>query len=169
MELGAGSIVLRPWREDDAPAVYAACQDPEIQHWIPLVPSPYTRDDALAFVTGAVGLGPHQFAIVEDGHVVGSIGMVVDDHNNSGHIGYRVPPTRAGAASRRALCDGSASTPSTTSACNGSSSSPTPTTAARSTSPKPPGFGGRACCGRICATRTGAAGTRSSTRCCRAS
>jgi RimJ/RimL family protein N-acetyltransferase len=88
MELGAGSIVLRPWREEDAPAVYAACQDPEIQHWIPLVPSPYTREDALAFVTGAVGLGPHQFAIVEDGHVVGSIGMVVDDHNNSGQIGY---------------------------------------------------------------------------------
>ena len=88
MELHAGSIVLRPWREDDAPAVYAACQDPEIQHWIPLVPRPYTRDDALAFVTGEVGLGPHQFAIVEDGHVVGSIGMVVDDGSSSGQIGY---------------------------------------------------------------------------------
>jgi RimJ/RimL family protein N-acetyltransferase len=88
MELHAGSIVLRPWREDDAPAVYAACQDPEIQRWIPLVPRPYTRDDALAFVTGEVGLGPHQFAIVEGGHVVGSIGMVVDDNNGSGRIGY---------------------------------------------------------------------------------
>ena len=88
MELPAGSIALRPWREKDAPAVYAACQDPEIQHWIPVIPRPYTREDALAFVTGSVGLGPHQFAIVEDGHVVGSIGMVVNNDNNSGHIGY---------------------------------------------------------------------------------
>ena len=87
MELRAGSLVLRPWREEDAPAVYAACQDAEIQHWIPVIPRPYTHDDALAFVTGGVGLGPHQFAIVEDGHVVGSIGMVVGD-NDSGHIGY---------------------------------------------------------------------------------
>jgi RimJ/RimL family protein N-acetyltransferase len=64
------------------------CQDPEIQYWIPGIPRPYTRDDALAFVTGGVGLGPHQFAIVAEGYVVGSIGMVVNDDNKSGHIGY---------------------------------------------------------------------------------
>jgi RimJ/RimL family protein N-acetyltransferase len=33
-------LVLRPWREDDAPAVYEECQDPEIQHWIPVIPRP---------------------------------------------------------------------------------------------------------------------------------
>jgi RimJ/RimL family protein N-acetyltransferase len=28
-----GGLVLRPWRDDDVPAVYAAFRDPTIQHW----------------------------------------------------------------------------------------------------------------------------------------
>jgi RimJ/RimL family protein N-acetyltransferase len=88
MELRAGPIVLRPWCEADAPVVHAACQDPEIQRWIPGIPRPYTRDHALAFVTGRVGLGPHHFAVVEEGQVIGSIGMEVDGDNASGHVGY---------------------------------------------------------------------------------
>jgi len=87
MELGDDLIVLRPWREDDAEAVYAACQDAEIQRWIPVLPRPYTRDDARAFVTGAHGLGRCQFAITQAAHVVGSIGMRVEE-SKTGHIGY---------------------------------------------------------------------------------
>ena len=87
MELGDDLIVLRPWREEDAEAVYAACQDSEIQHWIPVIPRPYTRDHALAFVTGAHGLGPYQFAVAQEGQIVGSIGMRMSD-NQTGHIGY---------------------------------------------------------------------------------
>ena len=41
MELSDGTVTLRPWQADDAPAVHAACQDPEIQHWIPVIPRPY--------------------------------------------------------------------------------------------------------------------------------
>lgn len=88
MELRDESIVLRPWREDDAPAVYEACQDPEILHWAPTIPRPYTKEDALAFVTGALDLGRYQFAIVESGVVVGSIGMRVSEQTRTGHIGY---------------------------------------------------------------------------------
>jgi RimJ/RimL family protein N-acetyltransferase len=87
MELHDDPIVLRPWRETDAAAVYEACQDPEIQHWIPVIPRPYTHDDARAFVTGTSELGPHQFAVVEHRRVVGSIGLRVNE-NNTGHIGY---------------------------------------------------------------------------------
>jgi RimJ/RimL family protein N-acetyltransferase len=47
MELRDGEIEVRPWREDDAPAVYEACQDEEIQYWIPVIPRPYTMDHAL--------------------------------------------------------------------------------------------------------------------------
>ena len=79
-------VSLRPWEEGDAAAVYEACQDPEIQHWVPVIPRPYTREDAVAFVTGALELGPHQFAVVENGNVVGSIGMGV--RAQIGHIGY---------------------------------------------------------------------------------
>ena len=87
IELHDDTILLRPWREDDAPAVYAACQDPELQRWLPDLPRPYTYDDAFAFVTGALDLGRLQFAITEDGTLVGSIGLRVGKHE-TGYVGY---------------------------------------------------------------------------------
>lgn len=87
MELHDDLIVLRPWREDDVTLVYTACQDPEIQRWIPTIPRPYTHDDARAFVNDALGLGPYQFAIVEAGDVVGSIGLELAN-NETGYVGY---------------------------------------------------------------------------------
>jgi RimJ/RimL family protein N-acetyltransferase len=88
MELRDGDILLRPWTLDDIPAIVAACNDAEIQHWIPVIPRPYTEEDARAFVQGEVpGVGTHQFAITADGRVVGSIGMKVNEMG-SGHIGY---------------------------------------------------------------------------------
>jgi len=107
MELEEGGIVLRPWREEDSPAVHAACQDPEIQRWIPVIPRPYSPEDARAFVTDKLGLGPHQFAITEDGRVVGSIGMAVNQFR-TGHIGYWCAPEARGrgvtAQALRILC-----------------------------------------------------------------
>src|SRR6185312_7915510 len=88
VELHDGDIKLRPWTLDDVPAIVAACNDPEIHHWIPMVPSPYTEADARAFVEGEVpGIGTQQFAITQDGRVVGSIGMGVNN-SRTGHIGY---------------------------------------------------------------------------------
>ena len=87
MELSGDGILLRPWREDDTESVYAACQDPEILHWIPFIPRPYTPNHAHAFVTGSLDLGPYQFAITEDDHPVGSIGIRVNEQK-IGHIGY---------------------------------------------------------------------------------
>ncbi len=87
MELHADAIVLRPWREDDAGWVYAACQDRELQRWLPGLPHPYTDDDARAFVMGTLGLGPYQFAITEHLVLVGSIGLRVGK-SASGSVGY---------------------------------------------------------------------------------
>jgi len=87
MELHDDPFVLRPWREDDEDAVYVACQDPETLRWLPALPRPYTRGDARAFVTDALGLGPHQYAITEQGNVVGSIGLSVGKYE-AGYIGY---------------------------------------------------------------------------------
>jgi RimJ/RimL family protein N-acetyltransferase len=88
MELAGEGFVLRSWREEDVPAIHAACQDPEIQRWIPLIPRPYELEHARAFVADELGLGPYQFAIVQDGRIVGSIGMRVDEESATGHIGY---------------------------------------------------------------------------------
>jgi RimJ/RimL family protein N-acetyltransferase len=87
VELHGDGLVLRPWREDDAQAVYEACQDPEILRWMPILPRPYTLEDARTFVTGGLELGPHQFAVEVDGRLAGSIGMRVND-SGTGHVGY---------------------------------------------------------------------------------
>ena len=52
MELRDGNLVLRPWTEDDVDAMVAGCNDSEVAHWIPTIPHPYTREDALAFIRG---------------------------------------------------------------------------------------------------------------------
>lgn len=49
VELRDDRLLLRPWRAEDAAAVYAACQDPELQRWT-TVPSPYLEQDARFFV-----------------------------------------------------------------------------------------------------------------------
>lgn len=41
-------VRLRPWWDDDVDAVFAACQDAEIQRWTE-VPVPYRREHAAAF------------------------------------------------------------------------------------------------------------------------
>jgi RimJ/RimL family protein N-acetyltransferase len=46
-----GEIVLRAWERRDAPAVTAACQDPEIPRWT-VVPHNYTERHAREFISG---------------------------------------------------------------------------------------------------------------------
>jgi len=87
VELRDGTIVLRHWRAGDEDAVHEACPDLEMLQWLPQIPRPYTREDARPFVSRALALGPHQFAIEKDGRVVGSIGMTVNQ-NETGHVGY---------------------------------------------------------------------------------
>ena len=89
MVLRDGDLELRPWTMDDVPALVDACNDPEIRHWIPVIPRPYTEEDARAFVGRELPeIGQHQFAITEGRRVVGSIGMRVSEPGRNGHIGY---------------------------------------------------------------------------------
>lgn len=98
MELRDGDLVIGGWVEDDAPAVHATCQDPEIQRWIPRMPRPYTLDHARAFVSAGDGL-----AIREHGEVVGSIALRLMA-DNTASIGYWcVPQARGRGVMTRAL------------------------------------------------------------------
>ena len=107
MKLRGPGIVLRQWRLDDAPAVEAACQDPEIAHWIPFVPRPYTREDAAGYIRACLESGDerHPFAIVDDStdELLGSIDMGVNAHFYRGHIGYWI----VSAARGRGICTSS--------------------------------------------------------------
>ena len=108
MEIRGEGVVLRPWSEDDVPAVVAACRDPETLRFIPAIPRPYTEEDALRFVRGEFRPNAgHQFAVTEDGAVVGAIGMSVNE-NRTGHIGYWCAPHARGRGvttrALRAIC-----------------------------------------------------------------
>lgn len=75
------------------PALVAACNDPEITRWIPVIPSPYTVDDALAFVRGEFRPLEHSLAITLDGVLAGAIGLGVNSENYRGRIGYWIAAT----------------------------------------------------------------------------
>ena len=101
MELRDGDLVLRPWTEEDVPALVEACSDPEISRWIPVIPVPYTAEDGLAFVRGEIEGSPeYSFAVTEHRSLVGAIGMGLNSQRYRGHIGYWV----AAWARRRGVC-----------------------------------------------------------------
>ena len=73
MRLEDDEVALRPPTEEDVPAITAACQDPEIPRWT-RVPSPYTEDDATAFVGAAAGHPVYAIVDVRTGELLGTIG-----------------------------------------------------------------------------------------------
>ena len=100
--LSDGVITLRPFRANDAPAVAAACQDPEIQRWIPIIPVPYAESDARGFILMTLqgwhdGSG-YEFAIAqaEDDRYIGSIGLHLGPNPRRHAIGYLVAPEARG-------------------------------------------------------------------------
>ena len=46
MDLTDGIVALRPPQADDVDWIVESCRDPEIQRWLPALPSPYGRSDA---------------------------------------------------------------------------------------------------------------------------
>lgn len=75
-------LVLRSFEPSDAPAVHAACQEPDIPRWTS-VPSPYGVEDAEQFVGTVVPEGwrddtTYNFAVASraDGSLVGAMGLV---------------------------------------------------------------------------------------------
>lgn len=91
-ELSDGAIRLRPPREDDIPAITAACRDPEIARWT-IVPAPYTEEDARAFVGGTHRAdGDPEIALLivdaDTDDLLGAIGLRVDAPTGVGDVGY---------------------------------------------------------------------------------
>ena len=162
MELRGGEILLRRWRMDDAPTVAQACRDPEILRWIPFVPSPYTGEDARAYVRGCVdapeGRQPFAITAADDGRLLGSIDMSVNTMR-SGQVGYWVV---AEAAGKVFVPQPSVRSPvghSRSSTWGGSSFSRIPTTSPRNAWPRKQGFGEKACCAPICSSATAGGAT----------
>ena len=93
-------VLLRPWVAADVAAVFAACQDVEIQRWT-TVPSPYTWADAVAYVAEVAPAlwerGGAVFAVTEraTGGLAGSIGAH-GIRDGVAHVGYWTAPATRG-------------------------------------------------------------------------
>ncbi len=108
--LADGTIVLRPWKVDDALALMTACREPDISYWRGL-PSPYTFGHAVAWI-GEAGAawsdGRDAHLAVDDaatGEVVGAIDLLgVDPIESYGRFHYWVRAARRrNGVARRAL------------------------------------------------------------------
>ena len=108
VELDAGALHLRPWREDDADDVVAAMQDPVMQLWNGLPAT--TRPDALAFLRrrGDWSTGDHASWAVTDavtGALLGSVSLhSISRVQGNAQIGYwTVPAARGRSIAARAV------------------------------------------------------------------
>ncbi|GAA3102008.1 hypothetical protein GCM10017600_32710 [Streptosporangium carneum] len=110
----AGQIVLRPLTPGDVGAMVRACADPQIRRFLPSLPVPYTRDDALAYLRTAEQdweSGGAAFAVAdaETDEWLGNVGLKRLDPRGNGEVGYLVAPWARGrgvaTAAARALTD----------------------------------------------------------------
>jgi RimJ/RimL family protein N-acetyltransferase len=102
-EIKTENLLVRPWRPDDAEAVFRACQDAEIQRWTP-IPRPYEMAHAVGFIANvAISAWDHQtgahFGVfdAESGELLGSMGLVrMDLATKTAELGYWVAPAARG-------------------------------------------------------------------------
>jgi RimJ/RimL family protein N-acetyltransferase len=101
LDIAAGDLLMRPWRQADAPAVAQAYRDREILMWNPPAG---TIDLAAAYEWVAHRAdwsdGDHaSFAITRDGALLGSVSLHrINPHNQDAAIGYWVVPAARGQA-----------------------------------------------------------------------
>jgi RimJ/RimL family protein N-acetyltransferase len=96
-------VRLRPYREADAEDLANGCDDPLTQRFLPLLPRPYTRADALSWINDgapaawAVGGAAYAIADPDTDRLVGGIGLGrVVVPRGQGEIGYWVAPWARG-------------------------------------------------------------------------
>ncbi|MFC5828571.1 GNAT family N-acetyltransferase [Nonomuraea insulae] len=110
--ISTGPLILRPPVEADAGPIVRMCGDPVTARFMPLLPSPYELEHALAYVKNAVARwedGGAEYTITENGRFAGSIGVRPPDRWGATSVGYLVAPWARGrnvaATAARAVTD----------------------------------------------------------------
>jgi RimJ/RimL family protein N-acetyltransferase len=99
--LEGDGVVLRPYRLEDADDVAIGCADPLTQRYVPNLPIPYTRADAIRFITSEVpartAAGDSLFAVADPAtdRLLGS-GALHQRTESTAEIGYWTMPTARG-------------------------------------------------------------------------
>jgi RimJ/RimL family protein N-acetyltransferase len=95
-------VVLRAHRDSDLPRIVEACSDERTASWLPDLPSPYTTDDARAFVESrreqrATGAGlSWVVADPESDELLGNVSLFDLDRRGDAELGYWSHPSARG-------------------------------------------------------------------------
>jgi RimJ/RimL family protein N-acetyltransferase len=97
--LAAGPVVLRPWREDELDALWAALQDADIRRWNGAGSA--SREEALAFIhrRNDWDSGSHRSWAIgsPSGELLGSVSLhAIDLEQGAAEIGYWTAPFARG-------------------------------------------------------------------------
>ena len=93
--------VLRPFRRSDTDDIVAGCSDPLTQRFLPLLPSPYTAEDARWWIeegaSNGFAAGGAGYAVADPvtDRLLGAVGINRVAHG-SGEIGYWIAPWARG-------------------------------------------------------------------------
>lgn len=96
------SVVLREYRDSDAPRIVEACSDERMTYWLPDVPLPYTPEHARTFMEGgrelrASGNGLHwAVADPDTDELLGNISVFNLAPGKNPEIGYWAHPAARG-------------------------------------------------------------------------
>jgi RimJ/RimL family protein N-acetyltransferase len=83
-----GTVLLRTWRPEDAPAIVECIAgDDEMALWLDRLPTPYTLADA-QFYIGMDGEETFAVTAAATGRVLGSIGLRWDEAESTAEVGY---------------------------------------------------------------------------------
>lgn len=91
--LRTARLLLRPFEPGDVDDALAYRNDPELAHFLPHIPQPFSKEDAEAFV--ALNMSEPwdrspTFAVVFDGTVVGTVNFELDAERRSAMLGYAI-------------------------------------------------------------------------------
>ena len=93
MELKTDRLLLRRFCASDVDDALAYRNDPEFARYLPHIPQPFTRADAVAFVTTNMTEPWHTlptFAVVLDGRVIGTVNLEIDHAARTAMLGYAI-------------------------------------------------------------------------------
>lgn len=107
LSLSTANLELVPPTANDAAAVFAACQDPEIQNWVP-VPVPYLQEHALEYVTTHTETTwaedtEYTWTIRTSGTLAGVVGLYRVG-NGSADLGFWMEPAFRGRGALTEAC-----------------------------------------------------------------
>ncbi|HEY3003473.1 MAG TPA: GNAT family N-acetyltransferase [Kribbellaceae bacterium] len=100
--LDGDGLRLRPMRDEDADRVVEACADERTQHWLAEMPSPYSREDALAWIAtarenAAAGEGVNwAVADPDSDELLGNVGVFRLNARTGAEVGYWTHPAARG-------------------------------------------------------------------------